>query len=122
MIQESFREKLPFLEEIPDAIYSRLDLSEWILPDGEIDERRRTLEILLNTYIMTYNSGVFNTNASLEAHLCANLKGADLSPEQLKILQDEETKVRTKGVSFVAYQKPLQLIDPQNSPPAILYK
>lgn len=121
-MKEAFRERLPFLREIPDAIYSRLDTSEFVMPDEEIDQIRQSLEFQLQAYVMTYNSQVFNTDVPPEAHLCGNLKGADLSEEQLRTLQEYEGIVRPKGVSFVVYQKPIQLIDPQESPVAILHK
>lgn len=120
MIKEAFRESIPFLREIPDAIYSKLDTSEFVMPDEEIDQIRQVLESLLQAHVMTYNSQVFNTHVPPEAHLCGNLKGADLSEEQLRILQTYEGFVRPKGVSFVVYQKPIQLINPKESPVAVL--
>lgn len=115
------REAIPFLKQIPDDIYFRLDASEFHLPVGQAACVRNELETRLGHYIMTYNAEVFNLEFPIKRHLCANVKGAKLTDEQLMMLCDYERKVRDKGVSLVAYQKPLKLISPEDSELAKLY-
>ena len=116
------RENVAFLKEIPDDIYFKLDPSELYLPDDDIAKLRSELETRLGHYIMTYNADVFNLTIPIERHLCANLKEVVLTGEQLKILQDYERRVKEKGVTFVAYQKPLKLISPEQSQLFAFYK
>src|SRR5438105_7364806 len=122
MNKELFRERVPLLRDVPDEIFKCLDTAEFHLPDEDLIRVRTEMENLLGVYIMTYNALVFNLNCPLESHLCANVKGAVLSADQLKILQDYEERVHTRGISFVAYQKPLEIIDPRESPMASLYQ
>lgn len=118
-----FREEIPFLKQIPDDIYFKLDTSEFYFPDSLISRARKDLEQELNCFVMTYNKEVFNLEIPINAHLCANLNGADLMPDQLRILNSYEVYYReTHPVSFVAYAKPLELIDPQESPIHKLYE
>lgn len=116
------REAIPFLKQIPDEIYFRLDAGELRLPVGEIAQIRTELEKMLGHYVMTYNADVFNIDVPLERHLCANIKEAKLTEEQLVRLQDYEKKAKDKGVSLVAYQNPLEVISPQESKLFFLYK
>jgi len=109
------REAIPFLKQIPDEIYFRLDVGELHLPVGEIAQIRIKLEKILGYNIMTYDATIFNFDIPIEQQLCANVRGAKLTDEQLATLQDYEKKVKDKGVSFVAYQNPLELISPQES-------
>lgn len=118
-----FREAIPFLKQIPDNLYFQLDTSEFYFPDPLVNQARKYLEGELNCFVMTYNKEVFNLEIPINAHLCANLKGATLTPDQLKILNSYESYYReTHPVSFVAYTKPLELIDPQESPIHKLYE
>ena len=111
-----FRKAIPLLQEVPDGIYSQLDASEFYYPDAFIDQARKELEDKLGCHIMTYNMNVFNLNVPVHAHLCANLKGASLSPDQLEVLNSyEENYRRTYPISFVAYAKPVEVIDPKDS-------
>lgn len=116
------REAIPFLKQIPDNIYFRLDTSEFHLPVGKTARARNELETRLGHYVMTYNAEVFNLEVPIERHLCANVKGAKLTDEQLMMLSDYERKVRDKHVSLVAYQKPLELIFADDSKLVKLYK
>ena len=38
------RQKIPFLNEVPDEIYFSLDPSEFFLPDTDVAEARRKME------------------------------------------------------------------------------
>src|SRR3990172_3974439 len=109
------RRVIPFLQEIPDPIYFRLDNSEFYLPDNGIAKERSMLEEQIGHHIMIYKRDVFNLAIPVDRHLCANIKGAELLPEQLELLQTFEIRNTEIGVSFVAYQNPLVLIDPQTS-------
>ena len=117
---EQFREAIPFLQEIPDIICFKLDTSEFFLPDQAISQARRELENLLTCHVMTYNKEVFNLKIPVCEHLCANLESANLSRSQLEILNAYEHRFRRLSqVSFVAYAKPLKIIDPKES---LIYK
>jgi hypothetical protein len=109
------RAAISFLQQIPDQIYFHLDTSEFYLPENRIAEGRSSLEKELGQYIMTYRRSIFNLSIPVERHLCANIKGADLLPEQLGLLQEYEESFTESGVSFVAYQNPLELISPATS-------
>lgn len=115
------REAIPFLKQIPNDIYFRLDISEFYLPVGKTARVRNELEERLGYYVMTYNADVFNLEVPVERHLCANVKGAKLTDKQFMTLCDYERKVRDRGVSLVAYQKPLELTPPEESELAKLY-
>ena len=116
------REAIPFLKQVPDDIYFRLDTSEFHLPVGKTVQVRNELETILGHYVMTYNAEVFNLEIPVERHLCANIKQAKLTGDQLMVLCDYERKVRSKGVGLVTYQNPLELISPAESNLAKLYK
>jgi hypothetical protein len=109
------RVAIPFLQQIPDQIYFHLDTSEFYLPENGVAEGRNSLEEELGQYIMTYRRNIFNLSIPVERHLCANIKGAELSPEQLGLLQEYEESFTGSGVSFVAYHNPLELISPETS-------
>ena len=104
------RKRIPFLNEIPDEIYFRLDISEFLLPDEELSVARQNLERKLNYHVMSYKLGILNLNIPPEKHLCAHLRPAKLTKNYLKILQSFENRFRSKDVSFVVYDKPLSLI------------
>lgn len=114
-ILQQFREAIPFLNQIPDNIYFNLDPYGFYFPRGQIAQAREDLEKRLNHYVMTYDRDVFNLKSPLEEHLCAVLAGAPLTDNQLQTLFAFEKKFRTQRVSFVAYQKPLEIIDPYQS-------
>jgi hypothetical protein len=111
----SLRSAIPFLNEIPDEIYFGLDTAEFHLPLGDVADARRDLEQQLDQHVMTYNRNVFNDRIPLRSHLCANIAGAELNGGQSALLNSYETRVIPKGVSFVVYKKPLQLITPEES-------
>ncbi len=119
---ENYRERIPWFQQILDEIYLKLDPSEFYFPDDGVEKTRRQLERLLGMFVMTYNASISSLDIPVYAHLCANVKGADLSPEQVSVLQTHEGEVKSRGVSFVVYQRPLEIINPNNSPIASLYK
>ncbi len=100
---------IPFLKYIPQHVFANLDPSEFYLPVGVISELRNKLESELDHYVMTYNRAVFRTDLPAKKHLCMNLAGAQLTEDQCRILAMYELKVRKYNVSFVVYQKPLQI-------------
>lgn len=116
------REAISFLKQIPNDIYFRLDASEFHFPIGKTARIRFELEEKLGHYVMTYNAGVFNLAIPVDRHLCANVKGAKLTDEELFMLDTYERKVRDKGVSLVAYQNPFELTRPEESDLAKLYE
>jgi len=109
---QTVRQSIPFLNLIPDPIYFSLYPSGFYLPTERVASIRGKLERELNHFIMTYRRDVFNLAVLVRQHLCANVKGAELTNEQLQILQEQRLK---ENVSFVAYQNPLVLIDPNES-------
>ena len=115
------RNRIPFLSQIPDGIFFNLDTSEFYLPDDEISAARADLEQKLNHYVMTYKLGILNLDIPVERHLCANLRPAQLTEDQLMVLRDFEEKYGSRRVSFVVYQNPLVLIDPFESDMHKLY-
>jgi len=82
------RKRIPFLNKIPDEIFFNLDASELYLPNKEINMIRTELENKLDHHVMTYKSTGFNLDIPIEKHLCSYLKTANLTNNQLKILQN----------------------------------
>lgn len=76
---ELFRKEIPFLRLIPDEIYLRLDITEFLLPYGRIKKAREELETLCDGYVMTYKADTFIRTNPISSHLCANLRGKDLT-------------------------------------------
>ncbi|SRR5260221_506416 len=116
------REKVPFLQQIPDERYLSLDIKEFRIPTGDLVNARQDLENKLNQYVMTYNKDIFRLDIPVAEHLCANIVGAKLTEDELQILQDYEEKYMGERVSFVAYKKPLELTDPSKSDLSKLYE
>ena len=114
-ILQRYRVAIPFLNQIPDSIYFNLDPYGFYFPQGEIAEAREDLERNLNHYVMTYDRGMFNLTSPLEEHLCAVLEGASLDETALQTLLSFEQRFKAQRVSFVAYKKPLETIDPYKS-------
>ena len=114
-ILEKFRQRIPFLKQIPDEIFFKLDHSSFHLPEKNVNELRMELEEILDHHVMAYKSNVLKLSDSMEKHLCAHLKPAKLSEKQLKTMRNYERMVKPRGVSFCVYQKPLTLIDPYES-------
>ncbi len=113
---EILRDAVPFLRLVPDHIYKQLSPDEFLLPDTDIAEARERLEKLLGHYVMTYDRRVFFQDLPAHKHLCGRLKGAQLTTEQTGILFSFEAEYSMKNVSFVAYQKPLELMAVSESP------
>ncbi|MBI2593650.1 hypothetical protein HYW44_03335 [Candidatus Daviesbacteria bacterium] len=109
------RQSVPFLMQVPDAIYFQLNPAEFVIPRGEIAQARTELEKVLAQYVMTYRRDTFNLAVPIHRHLCANVLGAPLSSIQLASLQEYEKITKPKGVSLVVYQRPIVLINPQQS-------
>lgn len=109
------RRSISFLQDIPDKIYFQLDSSEFYLPAGEVAQSRKELEEKLGHFIMTYKRDVFKLTTPVERHLCANVRGANLSKQELALLLNFENRHVENNVSFVAYQNPLEIISPQQS-------
>lgn len=110
-----YRVVIPWLSGVPDEIYYQLDTTEFYMPEGQVIIARQELEDSLKHFVMTYNREVFNTDIPLAAHLCANLEGAQLDMIQLSLLQQYESRFKEQGVSFVAYKRPLTVIQPTQS-------
>ena len=119
---QALRSAIPFLKQIPDSVFFSLDPSEFYLPIGEVANSRAILEETLQHHIMTYRRDVFTLSIPVNRHLCANIKGAHLTEAQLLLLQQEEKRLKDNRVSFVAYQNPLELIDPYESDLALYYR
>ena len=119
---KQLRIAIPFLQQIPEQLYLKLDITEFHLPKGKVSAVRGRLEEKLGQHVMTYKRDVFNLTIPVDRHLCANLKGADLSQEQLDLLQSSEGELAEENVSLVVYQNPIELIDPADSAIAKLYK
>jgi len=110
-----FRQIIPFLRDIPDAIFYELHPGEWYLPSGDVESARQRLEAELDAYVMTYTRGVFLKELPACRHLCMCLEGASLDGWQKAILHAFERRFTDRGVSFVAYRKPLRILDVASS-------
>jgi len=118
----TLRKQIPFLKQIKDEDFFILDTTEFFIPYGDISEARLKLESILGHFVMTYKSHIFIDTIPLNNHLCSNIKSARLTKRQRNILDSYEKKFNKYGVSFVAYQKPVTLIDPKESPLYDYYK
>lgn len=117
-----FRQKISFLRKVPDELYFKLDPTGFYLPGPAVDRLRKKLERQIEHHVMTYERSIFDITSPLETHLCAIIKGADLTRAQLNHLNEAEELVNILGVSLVVYQKPLTIIDPTSSWIASLYR
>lgn len=117
-----FRELIPFLKQIPDDIYFTLDISDFVLPMKSINRLREELEMKLGHYVMTYKLKGWHLNNSVEMHLCAHVKPAELTKAQVCLLKKYERRVKSKNISFSVYQKPLKPINVRKSRIFQLYK
>lgn len=115
------RKQISFLHLIPEPLYFSLQSSELYIPTGYVQQKREELEQRTGQYVMTYNRSVFDINAPIHTHLCANLRGAELSESQLQLLNHFES-LASPDISFVIYKKPLQLQNYFNSNLYSLYK
>ena len=111
----SLRIVIPFLAQVPDPIYYQLDSSQFVLPKGNIARLRVMLEDEIGHFVMTYRADTFNLTIPLERHLCAVLAGAELTAEQITLLQHYEARTKPNGISLVVYKRPLELINSRES-------
>lgn len=118
---QAFHQKIPLFSQMTGSLFLGLDLSGFFLTEGIIEECRVELEKQLNNYVVSYKKDIFNLDTPIDAHLCALVKGAHLTKIQLKLLNNYERFVKQQNVTFVVYQKPLELISPYESPIAHLY-
>ncbi len=121
-ISERLKQKIPLFTNIDRGLYSILDLSGFIIPEGIIELYRSELEAKLGHYVVSYDAEICNLEVPLEAHLCARVKDADLNPEQKKVLKSYENLSKPLGVTFVVYQNPIEYIDPYKSAIYSLYQ
>lgn len=114
--------QIPLFSILPDNFLNNLDFSGFEFPRNNIEAIRLNLEQKLNHYVISYKANICNLDTPLESHLCARLKGADLTPVQLNILSIYEAISKKQNVTFVVYQKPIQYINPDKSAIADLYR
>ncbi len=110
-----FASKVNLFKDLPPVILSALDMTGFHLPSTFEQTEFESLEKKLGCYIVPYKGEVFNTDVPIQTHLCAILKGADLTPFKLAIFLDAEKETKKRGITLVAYQKPFILIDYQTS-------
>lgn len=114
--------QISLFSNLPDNFLNDLDFSGFEFPRNNIEAMRLKLENKLNHYVVSYKANICNLNTPLESHLCARLKGADLTSEQLNLLNIYEATSKKQNVTFVVYQKPIQYINPYKSAIAGLYR
>lgn len=119
---EKFRREIPLFADLPEEVFNVLDLSHFRLPRGQIGIWRAELERDLGQYAVSYRSTVCNIDIPLETHLCALVKGAVLTDDQLVQLNNYEARSRRFGVTYVVYQRPIEYIDPYISAISDLYR
>lgn len=110
-----FRQQIPFLQEIPKGIYFQLSTREWVYPSKSLQQFITELSDLLDHYVMPYKAKTFDLSMPLEKHLCATIRGASLSSRQRLLLEAYEQKAKQFQVTLSIYQKPLQLIDGEDT-------
>ena len=114
--------QVTLLSILPKYLFQELDLSGFQKADKYIENLRSDLEKKLDHYVVSYNADICNLDTPLESHLCARVKGADLNPEQLKLLNIYEAISKKQNVTFVVYQKPIEYINPYKSAISDLYR
>ncbi len=115
IILDKLRNTIPFLEQVPDRIFFKLDYSELYFPDSKINEVRIQLEKRLGHYVITYKRNAFSKHIPYDQHLCANFKMAVLNGQQLQLLEKYEKIYSPQNISFVVYQKPIELVEVKKS-------
>ncbi len=115
LLQE-LRIRIPFLQDIPDAIYFGLDTTEFYFPDDEISIAREELEKILNANVMTYKRDIFCDDLPANKHLCAWCKTLTLTPSQQSLLQEYEDRYKDKNINFCIYKKPLLFLKKTDNP------
>jgi hypothetical protein len=120
-VLKALRNEIHFLNFIPNDIYFSLDSSSFYFPTPAVQKKREELEQRTGQYVMTYKRDVFSLDIPVQAHLCAHLKGAQLSLTDLVLLTQYEKSV-FPDVSLVVYKKPLQIQNYFKSKLYFLYK
>ncbi len=118
-LTKQFRERITLFQALPDEIYSQIDLTGFFLPSGNIEQLRQELEDELGHFVVSYKAEVFNLEVRAREHLCALVKGARLNTKQLAILKKYEQLAEPFKVTFVIYQKPIEIMEIKTS---ALYK
>jgi len=114
--------QISIFSKLPNNFLNELDFSGFEFPENNIETLRLNLEQKLNHYVVTYKADICNLDTSLESHLCARIKGADLKPKELNLLNIYEAISKKQNVTFVVYQKPIEYINPYESAIASMYK
>lgn len=109
------RIRIPFLRDIPDQMYWRLDPRDWVLPDKSIDKLRLELEEITGQNVMTYTYESSHWNRSVSEHLCGIIAPAALSEYQTAELMRIEGLIVPRNVSLSVYKKPIEIILPEKS-------
>ncbi|MGW1998248.1 hypothetical protein [Embleya sp. NPDC001921] len=99
---------VPWLATLPADMRTRLDLSEWVIPSGEVARVRTRVEPALKTHVMTYRRDPPRP-APGRVQLCQVLACAELDPRGLAVLRRAEEAVAAAGVVLCAYATPLRL-------------
>jgi hypothetical protein len=121
VFKEQLRNVIPLLQDMPSSILEEIDPCEFAYPIPEVEVIRAGLEKQTGHYVMTYKTGVFFPDIPARAHLCNWVKGAPLSPENQLLLKESEEASAPFGVSFVIYQRPLEIVPPSGNPIAQAY-
>lgn len=105
------KKKTKLFKVMNKKIYKSLDLSGFIVPNGIVKQWQEQLEDILGHYVVCYDSRICNLDIPLEAHLCAIVKGADLTEKQKEILNYYEQISKKQNITFVVYNNPLTYIN-----------
>jgi hypothetical protein len=109
LMLQALCQALPFLGSLPNCLLEQLDVSTLHVPQGIVQRLRCRLEKQLGLHVMTYRSLPGKPSPCGGLHLCRLLVPADLSAQQLDLLQSAEAACATESVVLVAYKKPLEL-------------
>ncbi|MFI6582878.1 hypothetical protein [Embleya sp. NPDC050493] len=99
---------VPWLAMLPADMQTRLDLTEWVIPSGEVARVRTRVELALKAHVMTYRREP-SAPAPGRVQLCQVLACAELDPRAIAVLRRAEEAVAAAGVVLCAYATPLRL-------------
>lgn len=106
MNSNEIRERIDFLNLIPENLFLILNFNEFYIPDHELNLMRKSLEEEFDCYIMSYKPNKLGNPSS--RNLCNLICPATLTHDQaLKLITCES---KFKGTIFVAYAKPLKFL------------